>query len=36
MPSLNMQTNSHAMLNALKLSELLAKNVDPQLYPRML
>ncbi|KAH7119634.1 hypothetical protein B0J11DRAFT_440047 [Dendryphion nanum] len=23
------------MLNALKLSELLAKNVDPQLYPRM-
>ena len=24
------------MLNALKLSELLAKNVDPQLYPRIL
>jgi len=24
------------MLNARKLSELLAKNVDPKLYPRML
>jgi hypothetical protein len=24
------------MLNAMKLSELLAKNIDPQLYPRIL
>ena len=27
---------SLTMLNAVKLSELLAKNIDQQLYPRML